>query len=91
MYNIENNMPKFIQRMVHVKRAVVKPNEGTKSFLQTVCFRLSSSVYTCACLFVAQYDCYARINFVYGNATCASCNTAFRCRNLILKVVALPM
>ena len=37
MYNIENNMPKFIQRVVHVKRAVVKPNEGTKSFLQTVC------------------------------------------------------
>jgi len=36
MYNIENNMPKFIQRKVHVKRAVVKPNERTQSFPQKV-------------------------------------------------------
>ena len=36
MYNIENNMPKIIQRKVHVKRAIVKPNEGTQSFVQKV-------------------------------------------------------
>lgn len=42
MYNIENNMPKFIQREVHVKRAVVKPNEGTSSFVQKVCLITNS-------------------------------------------------
>jgi len=36
MFDIENNLPKFIQRKVHVKRAVVKPNEGTTSFVQKV-------------------------------------------------------
>jgi len=36
MYNIENNLPKIVQRKVHVKRAIVKPNEGTQSFFQKV-------------------------------------------------------
>jgi transient receptor potential cation channel subfamily A protein 1 len=43
MYNIENNMPKFVQREVHVKRAVVKPNEGTSSFFQKVTWFLFGS------------------------------------------------
>ena len=41
MYDIENNLPKFIQRKVHVKRAVVKPNEGTASFIQKVLYPLN--------------------------------------------------
>ena len=54
MYNIENNMPKFMQRMVHVKRAIVKPNEETKSLPQKVGFALETTVrfglfsFTCA-------------------------------------------
>lgn len=31
LYNIENNMPKFAQRKVYIRRATVKPNEGTST------------------------------------------------------------
>lgn len=36
MYNIENNMPKFVQKAVHVKRATIKPNEPPSSVWQKV-------------------------------------------------------
>ena len=36
LYQIENNMPKFIQRKFHIKRATVKPNEGGTSRFKTV-------------------------------------------------------
>ena len=28
MYEIENNMPEFMQKSVHVKKAVIKPQDG---------------------------------------------------------------
>jgi len=30
MYTIENNMPRFLQKRVHVKKAVIKPDDGRK-------------------------------------------------------------
>jgi len=28
MYEIENNMPQFMQKRVHAKKAVIKPKDG---------------------------------------------------------------
>ncbi len=33
-YDIENNMPTFIQRAVHEKRIIIKPTEGATSGIQ---------------------------------------------------------
>lgn len=43
MYNIENNMPKFVQKAVHVKRATIKPNEPPSSVWQKVTWALGST------------------------------------------------
>lgn len=43
MYNIENNMPKFVQKAVHVKRAIVKPNEPPSSMFQRFTWYLGSA------------------------------------------------
>jgi len=37
MYTIENNMPRFLQKRVHVKKAVIKPTDGT-TCAEKVCF-----------------------------------------------------
>jgi len=36
MYEIENNMPRFMQKQVHVKKAVVKPTDG-RTCTEKVC------------------------------------------------------
>jgi len=46
MYDIENNMPKFIQRAVHAKKAVIKPSDGISAGVHKVKY---SSVYLFAC------------------------------------------
>lgn len=75
MYDIENNMPKFIQRAVHAKRAVIKPTEGMSAGVHKV--KLSSLLYIVPLTSVLYV---MHIGYVVHSAACRFLTFQTNCR-----------
>jgi len=62
MYEIENNMPQFIQKRMHVKKAVIKPEDG-RTCTEKVCVLCLRTDFFVLFLFSLSHLCYVSQEF----------------------------